>query len=722
MLGLDVADIVVISLYFSVMLYIGYRASKRVKNQEDFFLGGRRFGKVLQIFSSFGQGTSAHNAVGTTTTTYRDGASGIWSALMMLWATPVYWLVSPWYRRMRLLTLGDYFEERYGSKKMAAFYSIVASIFMTALIALGMRSMSSAVAAISLKDNKDLTPQEMVVYEKAVYLEALQEKEKQGSLSYQERTILEKLQLQKPVKEFSYINEFLLIWIMVFIVFIYAISGGLEAAVYTDMVQGIFIILLSLILIPFGLAKINDVYGGEGIMNAASTMHRELPSHFFDVFGSAASLDFTWYYIAALSLMATINVAVQANQLTASGSAKDEFTARVGVTIGYFMKRFCTVLWGLTGLISVCLYASTIKNPDYVWGHASRDLLGGLNLGLVGLMISCLLAALMSTADTLMITASSVLTHNLYMPLKSGKEERHYVKAGRIFGGCVLIGAALLATWFDTILEMLKFVWEFNVVLAAAFWCGVKWRRATPQGAWASMGVAAALFVVLPILVPTIFSSFRSSENLLKQTEPPPVTMIYQASPKDVKNRTKEIETWRSEVGKDKPQKIEVGDPLERTIQPPKKSIFWSKGIREIDGVKKGEGLLYIDMVALDKIVDLGSNPRAVNETIRISIRIVLPFIVMVLVSMLTRKQTDEQLNKFFMKMRTPVLIDREKDSSEVALSLSDPERYRESLLFPNSGFEFFKWTKQDAIGFGLSVATVFAIVGGLYLILNLGA
>ena len=63
---------------------------------------------------------------------------------------------------------------------------------------------------------------------------------------------------------------------------------------------------------------------------------------------------------------------------------------------------------------------------------APLDLLGPLNMGLVGLMIACLMAALMSTADCLMITGSSLLTHNIYRPLVTGKSERHYVTVGRV--------------------------------------------------------------------------------------------------------------------------------------------------------------------------------------------------------------------------------------------------------------------------------------------------
>ena len=48
MFGLSVIDIVVIVSYFSVIIGIGFWSMRRIKNQEDYFLAGRRFGKLIQ--------------------------------------------------------------------------------------------------------------------------------------------------------------------------------------------------------------------------------------------------------------------------------------------------------------------------------------------------------------------------------------------------------------------------------------------------------------------------------------------------------------------------------------------------------------------------------------------------------------------------------------------------------------------------------------------------
>lgn len=109
MFGLPLIDIFVIVGYFAVVLGIGVWASRRIHNQEDYFLAGRRFGKFVQTFAAFGQGTSADSAVSTVVLTARNGLAGTWSSLLSVFGLPIFWITTPWYRRLRLLTLGDFF-------------------------------------------------------------------------------------------------------------------------------------------------------------------------------------------------------------------------------------------------------------------------------------------------------------------------------------------------------------------------------------------------------------------------------------------------------------------------------------------------------------------------------------------------------------------------------------------------------------------------------------
>ena len=123
-LGLSLIDIVFIILYFVVVLWTGFRAMKRIRNTEDYFLAGRRFGRSIQTFAAFGQGTSAESAVTTTTMVSTNGAAGIGMGLVNgIIGMPMYWMTTMWYRRMRYLSLAEFFTERYNSKAMAGFYA-----------------------------------------------------------------------------------------------------------------------------------------------------------------------------------------------------------------------------------------------------------------------------------------------------------------------------------------------------------------------------------------------------------------------------------------------------------------------------------------------------------------------------------------------------------------------------------------------------------------------
>jgi len=716
--------------------------------EEGFFLAGRRFGKFVQTFASFGQGTSADNAVGVTTTTFHNGAAGIWSSLLYLFGTPVYWFTSSWLRRLRVLTLGDFFVERYGSRRMGALYALIGTVGMMAFIALGFSAMSKTILAITPKTAAEFTSAEAQEYEAAyrqlteadalaaaeiLSLERLQAREEleraaPAGLTAEQQVELERLQAQRAATVISHLRLDALVWGMCVIVMLYAAAGGLEAAFLTDTLQGMCIIALSILLIPFAWAQINVLYGGEGVQGALSTIHARLPDSHFDIFGSPHAIDFTWYYIVALSFMALLTVVIQPNMLVTCGSARDEYAARYGFVVGSYMKRFCTVLWGVFGLAAIVLYAGHIEDSDLVWGYATRDLLGPLGIGLVGLMIACLMAALMSTADCLMLTSASLLTHNLYRPLVPGRSPRHYVWAGRVLGGAMLAGSAWIALQFDTILQILRFIWEMNVALVPAFWLGIKWRRANRWGAWFSMLFGVTAFLVLPLLLPTLLPGLRTRPELLKRTDPAPLVREYQATEGDVRIRAAEIGAWHTATVAGEPvgpelQPLAVGQAFTRTYQLPRKGVFWTQDVQADDrGTLSGRGALSLELVLLDRLgFDLERNPYALNETLRILIRTLSPIVVMLLICLLTPPDDEAMLARFYAKMHTPVVADREQDAAELAASLADLHRHDHLLLFPGSRWELYKWNREDAGGFVLSVVAVFAVLGFMQALLSMG-
>lgn len=750
MFGLPLLDIAVIVLYFAVMLGIGFWASRRIVNQEDYFLAGRRFGKLVQTFAAFGQATSADNAVGTTTTTFHNGIAGIWSSMLYLFATPLYWICTHWPRRMRILTLGDYFEERFNSKWMGSVYSIIGSIAMMAFIGLGLSAMTKTIVAITPKAAEEFTIEDRAEYTSAYVIEAaraeaigtplqvlsfeeLRERESlealpADELSEDQARRLLVLEEKRPAALVSHLSADVLIWAVCIIVLLYAALGGLEAAFLTDMIQGMFIILLSIMLLPFAWAKVNAIHGGSGMVDAMSTIHDKLPDAFFEVFGAPQTPDFTWYYILTLSIMAAITVVVQPNGAVIAGSAKDELSTRAGTVIGNFIKRFCIIFWGVFGLAAIVLYQGDVIHSDMLWGHATLDLLGPLNLGLVGLMIACLLAALMSTVDLLMLTSASLLTHNLYTPLVPDRSPGHYVWVGRAFGVVIVAGGAFFALQFDTILQILKFIWEINVMLAPAYWLGIKWRRANKPAAWASIAIGGLLFLAIPALLPMLNPGMRYDEDLLRTTHPAPRTVTEVAKEFDVARREAEIVRWnaldaKGEAIGEAPLPISVGERYDHTYVFEKRGLFWAQGIQiDSEGRAYGSGLFSTELWILDQLgMDLENNPYALNETLRILFRTLLPFVIFIVVALLTRPDPEPVLNRFYAKMRTRVLVNRDEDAAAVQRSLDDPHYLDHQLVFPHSQFEIYKWNREDWTGFILSVMGVGLVLLVIWGLLAIG-
>ncbi|GLR17906.1 sodium:solute symporter family protein [Portibacter lacus] len=726
-LGLSYVDLGIMLIYFGIIIYIGIRASFNIKSQEDYLLGGRKFGKLTSTFASFGQATSADGPAGVATTTFNNGASGIWSSLLMLFVTPLFWITAPWLRRLRMLTMGDFYLERYGSKKMAATYAIIASIGMMGLLSVGYMAVSKTAQAMTPKSIESLSQDEVSERERALELKVLESKDLL-SLSQTEKAQLDRLRIEKPRSLFSHLNSGYLIWGICLLVILYTVLGGLEAAIYTDLLQGVFIVFLSIILLPFAWSSINDRYGGEGVLNALENLHQNLPEHFFEIFGSPQTIDFTWYFILTAALVSGITVVTQPNQLVTAGAAKDEMSARVGFVTGTFMKRVITVLWGMLGLAAILLYSGEITNSDLVWGHATRELLGSLNIGLVGLMLASMMAALMSTADCLMLTVSGLIVSNLYKPFFPNASESRLIFVGRIAGASFLIGGAIITTQFDDILQILKFIWEFFVIFAAAFWLGLKWRKANATGAWLSIGASFAIFYLIPILLPLLFPQLKTSPTLLKQTAPPPIERQYAVKSMDIDLRNKEIKEWEANsvviASTPRPTELVLGEPYTKSFQLPKKSIFWSKKVKTNDsGVLEGSGYIYLELVLINALgFDLSKNPFALNESIRMLIRLIFPFILLILGSLLWKRDEDQLLIDFYSKMRTPVSEESKSRDREIVQEARENFTSTESILvFPKSDWEFYKWKKLDWTGFILAWVMVVLVLMMLYFAVTVG-
>ncbi len=663
---MNFADYLILILYFTGMAGIGIWAMRQVKAQEDYFMGGRKFGKLFQTFAAFGAGTGSADPVNTARGTFANGMSGMWGVMYWLFVTPIYWISAVWYRRMRCLTLGDWFAERYESKSIGAAYAVFGCFYY-------------------------------MVY---------------GAMLF---TAIGKVAVPLMGPElFGLSTGQVLIPIVALIVIVYGVLGGVTAAYWTDLIQGICIILLSILLIPFGLNAVVDKFGqeGDGWTDGFRVMHEQLPESTFTILGGTASSEFPLYAIVVIVIMNMIGIVLTPHFIvTGGGTAKSEHDARVGLVTGNFIKRFCTIGWVITALIVLTLFSSQpelIADPDQAWGVATKELLGPFGIGLVGLMLACLLAAMMSSVDCYMLVCSALVVRNIYVPfVKEDAGEKECLTLGRITGAIVVIGAVVGALLIDDMFAILKQTWIVPMTFAALFWVGMFWRRATTRAGWVTVIFCVLSFFILPRAIPAISPGLRSNNAYLAVTEIVETKVERDAAPSDVA---------AGKAGT-------VGEKITEVKKTGGKSIYWSGGVKEEEGVIRGEGTFRFDMLIYDKVLGLNlvKAQNALLSTLDLPFKIIAPFLVMILVSLFTQPNSKKALDRLYVKMKTPVDPDPESDAREIDVSYARPDRFDDQKLLPNSDWEFQRPTKMDVWGFVACFGICFAIIGIVFWVASIG-
>ncbi|MBI5759085.1 MAG: sodium:solute symporter family protein [Planctomycetales bacterium] len=465
-LGLKLIDLIVIVGYFAVVMVIGFWASAKVHNDEDFFLGGRRFGKGLLVMHWLCTGTHSDMAVQVAGASARVGLGGIWYQWMWLFSTPFYWLIAPMIRRLRLITTGDLFRVRYG-RGLELVYSLVALAYLVLSIALLLRGAGSAIAGAT----GGVIPTQHSVIVLAVLFSS------------------------------------------------YIMAGGLMAAAYTDFLQGVMIIVLSFLLVPVGL----DAIGG------MAALHEKLGPAMLAVTAPPGTKEGNVWFVLSMSLLGLSGIVAQPHVMTSTGSGKTELEARVGMTYGNFIKRLLTIAWTFTGLIAAVLFADQLNGlkpgseaahqvSETLFGRAIQSLLGD---GWRGLMIACIVAGVTS-AETIMVVGAGVMTRNFYMHLAGEADARHLLWAGRVCSAVMLVAGIIAAVTATSVTQLLTASVQVIGLMGPAIWLGVTWRRANPSGAWASLiaglcvwgatSVPAAWFKWLPALEELLVSGSQISK------------------------------------------------------------------------------------------------------------------------------------------------------------------------------------------------------------------
>jgi len=696
--GLHWLDFVIVVIFILTVLWLGWRAGRKTKSAEDFYVAGRRLGKVYQFFLNLGTSTNADQAIVVSREIYRQGIGGMWIQYLVLFLTPFYWFTVGFFRRVRLVTVGDFFTERFKSRFLGAAFAVF-TLFM-AFLGNGVGYMVAAKTMVAL------TPKPAVKYTTAERhsVEMFREYQdlrarSEGGLSLDEQRRFDELgerAKRGELKAFiSYTDSAAIYIVYTVIVAVYTMMGGFLAAAITDVIQGVLLTTFSVMLIPIALGRIGGFAG----------LHASVPDFMFRLFGSAATSEYAWYTILAMIVANLVSIIAVATGMQTAGSAKNEMTARVGMIGGMFFKRFIMIFWALTGLLAIALYAGQLHDPDLIWGHMTMDLLFP---GAIGLMMAGILAAKMSALAGASVSYSALFIKNLYQPFVKPKSDRHLINVGRVAIAATLLGGVGAALFVGNLLDLFKYFISLPAIFGAAIWLGFIWRRVTR---WA---VIIQVFICFTIyaLVPNVFQSLewaRTRPGFLRMTNPQTVMITTHAVRED-------IAAGRA---------AEVGQVVRKELVNPPVGIFYEKVARvnpaDPDSPLVGIGRFNAEIWVLSWFgVDFSGASAAQLSAVRFGFDALFPFLLLFLLSAVTRPIPRRDLDRFFAKVHTPVQPTPEAEKAALRRAVENYGEIEKRKLRPGSNWEFMKPVRADVFGFVGSWLLVGVIVFLLWLMVNI--
>lgn len=274
------------------------------------------------------------------------------------------------------------------------------------------------------------------------------------------------------------------LWIGAGLIVSYTFLGGFLAVSWTDVVQGL-LMLVALIAVP--VVAMQEMGGWRETMAGIGTLDSAHLSAFSGLSGLGAVSLLAWGlgYFGQPHILARFMAA----------RAVREFPAARLIGMGWMIIALYGAMF--TGLVAFGYYADTpLANPETAFIALSQSL---FNPWLAGILLAAILAAIMSTADSQLIVASSALTEDVYRAfLRRGASERELVWIGR---SAVLV-IALIAVFIgrdptSRVLDLVAYAWAgFGAGFGPVILLSLLWSRMTRNGALAGM-VAGTITVIL---------------------------------------------------------------------------------------------------------------------------------------------------------------------------------------------------------------------------------
>ncbi|XP_038373956.1 sodium/glucose cotransporter 5 isoform X1 [Canis lupus familiaris] len=467
---LSITDIIVITVYFALNVAVGIWSSCRASRNtvRGYFLAGRDMTWWPIGASLFASSEGSGLFIGLAGSGAAGGlavAGFEWNATYVLLALA--WVFVPIYISSEIVTMPEYIQKRYGGQRIRTYLSVL-----------------SLLLSVFTKISIDL-------YAGALFVHIC--------LGW---------------------NFYLSTILMLIITALYTIAGGLAAVIYTDALQTLIMVVGAIIL----TVKAFDHIGGYEQLAVAYA--QAIPSRIIanttchvpradamHMFRDPYTGDLPWTGMTfGLTIMATWYWCTDQVIVQRSLSARDLNHAKAGSILASYLKMLPMGLIIMPGMISRALFpddvgcvvpseclracGAEIGCSNIAYPKLVMEL---MPIGLRGLMIAVMMAALMSSLTSIFNSSSTLFTMDIWRRLRPRAGERELLLVGRLVI-VVLIGVSV--AWIPVLqgsnsgqlfIYMQSVTSSLAPPVTAVFVLGIFWRRANEQGAFWGLMVGLAL-------------------------------------------------------------------------------------------------------------------------------------------------------------------------------------------------------------------------------------
>ena len=452
---LDIGILIAFIIYFALMVWIGFYFYRKSNNISDYFLGGRSLGSWVTALSAQASDMSGWLLLGLPAAAFWSGLSAAWIAIGLALGTYFNWkLVAVRLRKFTYvaddsITIPQYLQNRFCSKSTA------------------IRSVCAVIIFVFF-----------LVYTASAF--------------------------STGAKLFQYVFHFdyvVALTVGAVIIISYTFLGGFLAACWTDFIQGM-LMFAALIIVPVAAAFTTSGISPELIAGFGGPNYLNL---FADASGRVALVTIVSGLVWGLGYFGMPHILVRFMAIKDSSMIKkSRIIAMVWVLISLCAAVFVGIV-GIAFLGGRGVYAD-VGAAEVIFMDLVTRLFPGF---IAGILLSAILAAAMSTADSQLLVAASAVSNDFYKALfRKNASDRELMWVSRTAVMVIAVVAYLLALDPNrSVMGLVSYAWAgFGSSFGPVILLSLFWKRLTMKGAVAGMvvgGLTVVLWENVPVLAAT---------------------------------------------------------------------------------------------------------------------------------------------------------------------------------------------------------------------------